>query len=65
MTGVVTQAHHYRDIRNYALHPTREHDTDREAWLTETGATVLAIAVRRYLVKLAEVSALGQVPPSS
>jgi hypothetical protein len=56
MTEVVTEAHHYRDIRNYALHPTREQDTDREAWLTEAGSTVLAIAARRYLVKLAELS---------
>ena len=30
-----------------------EHDAEREAWLTEAGATVLAIAARRYFVKMA------------
>lgn len=59
VTEVVSEGHHYRDIRNYALHPTREHETDREAWLTETGATVLAIAARRYLVKMVELMSLG------
>ena len=53
ITEVVSQAHLFREIRNYALHPVEEHDTDREAWLTETGATLLAIAARRYFVKLA------------
>jgi hypothetical protein len=61
VTEVVSEAHHYRDIRNYALHPTRDHETDREAWLTETGATVLAVAARRYLVKMAELMILGNV----
>jgi hypothetical protein len=63
MTEVVSEAHHYRDIRNYALHPIGAHDTDREAWLTEAGATVLAIAARRYFVKLAELlTAFGVAP---
>jgi hypothetical protein len=49
---LVSQGHHFRDIRNYALHPTLDHETDREAWLTQAGATVLAIAARRYFVKM-------------
>lgn len=52
ITEVVTQAHMFREVRNYALHPVEEHDGDRETWLTETGATLLAIAARRYFVKL-------------
>lgn len=52
ITEVVTQAHLFRDVRNYALHPAEGHDHDRETWLTETGATLLAIAARRYFVKL-------------
>lgn len=52
ITEVVTQAHLFRDVRNYALHPVEGHDRDRETWLTETGATLLAIAARRYFVKL-------------
>ncbi|WP_106848507.1 hypothetical protein [Blastococcus sp. Marseille-P5729] len=55
ITEVVTQAHMYREVRNYALHPVEEHDGDRETWLTETGATLLAIAARRYFVKMAEL----------
>lgn len=50
---VVSQAHMFREVRNYALHPVEPHDGDRETWLTETGATLLAIAARRYFVKLA------------
>ena len=53
VTEVVSQGHQFRDIRNYALHPAGEHDAEREAWLTEAGATVLAIAARRYFVKMA------------
>lgn len=53
ITEVVTQAHMFREVRNYALHPVEEHDGDRETWLTETGATLLAIAARRYFVKMA------------
>lgn len=53
ITELVTQAHMFREVRNYALHPVEEHDGDRETWLTETGATLLAIAARRYFVKLA------------
>ena len=52
ITEVVTQAHMYREVRNYALHPVEDHDGDRETWLTETGATLLAIASRRYFVKM-------------
>jgi hypothetical protein len=55
VTEVVSQGHHFRDIRNYALHPSRKHESDREAWLTEAGATMLAIAARRYFVKMAEL----------
>lgn len=55
VTELVSQGHQFRDIRNYALHPTGEHEADREAWLTEAGATVLAIAARRYFVKMAEL----------
>ena len=55
ITEVVTQAHMFREVRNYALHPVEEHDGDRETWLTETGATLLAIAARRYFVKLASL----------
>lgn len=55
ITEVVTQAHMFREIRNYALHPVEDHDADRETWLTETGATLLAIAARRYFVKLAQL----------
>lgn len=57
ITEVVAQAHLYREIRNYALHPVHPHDGDRETWLTETGATLLAISARRYLVKLADLLA--------
>ncbi|GAB2456710.1 hypothetical protein GCM10027062_41150 [Nocardioides hungaricus] len=53
ITEVVTQAHMFREVRNYALHPVEAHDGDRETWLTETGATLLAIASRRYFVKMA------------
>jgi hypothetical protein len=53
ITEVVTQAHMFREVRNYALHPVEDHDGDRETWLTETGATLLAIAARRYFVKMA------------
>lgn len=52
ITEVVTQAHMFREVRNYALHPVEAHDGDRETWLTETGATLLAIAARRYFVKM-------------
>ena len=52
---VVAQAHLFRDIRNYALHPVEDHDQDREIWLTESGSTVLAIAARRYFVKMASL----------
>lgn len=55
ITEVVTQAHMFREVRNYALHPVEEHDSDRETWLTETGATLLAIAARRYFVKMARL----------
>jgi len=54
----------FREIRNYALHPVEDHDRDREAWLTETGATLLAIAARRYFVKLANLqNRLAESPP--
>lgn len=52
ITEVVTHAHMFREVRNYALHPVEPHDGDRETWLSETGATLLAIAARRYFVKL-------------
>ena len=39
VTEVVAQAHLFRDIRNYALHPVEDDDEDRQAWLTESGAT--------------------------
>ena len=55
LTEISTQAHMFREVRNYALHPVEPHDGDRETWLTETGATMLAIAARRYFVKLAEL----------
>jgi hypothetical protein len=55
VTEPVSQGHQFRDLRNYALHPTQEHEADREAWLTEAGATVLAIAACRYIVKMAEL----------
>lgn len=55
ITEVVTQAHMFREVRNYALHPVEPHDGDRETWLSETGATLLAIAARRYFVKLADL----------
>ena len=64
MTELVSEGHHFRDIRNYALHPAGQHETDREAWLTETGATVLAIASRRYLVKMFELMTLGTATAS-
>lgn len=41
-----------REARNHALHPVEEHHGERETWLTETGATLLAIAARRYVVKI-------------
>lgn len=52
ITEIVTHAHIFREVRNYALHPVEPHDGDRETWLTETGATLLAIAARRYFLKL-------------
>lgn len=55
ITEVVTSAHMFREVRNYALHPVEAHDQDRETWLTQTGATLLAIAARRYFIKLAEL----------
>lgn len=55
LTEVSTQAHMFREVRNYALHPVEPHDGDRETWLSEAGATLLAIAARRYFVKLAEL----------
>jgi hypothetical protein len=57
ITEVVSQAHLFREIRNYALHPVEEHDADRETWLTETGATLLMISARRYFVKLSRLHA--------
>ena len=56
VTEVAAQAHLFRDIRNYALHPV-EDDEDRQAWLTESGATLLAIAGRRYFVRLSGLHA--------
>lgn len=55
ITEVVTQAHMFREVRNYALHPVEDHDSDCETWLTETGATLLATASRRYFVKMADL----------
>lgn len=55
--GGAVQAHLFREIRNYALHPVEEHDADRETWLTETGATLLMISARRYFVKLSRLHA--------
>lgn len=55
VTEVVAYAQLMRDIRNYALHPVDDHDRDRQVWLTETGATLLAIAARRYFVRLSEL----------
>lgn len=55
ITEVVTKAHMFREVRNYALHPVEPHDNDRETWLTETGATLIAIGARRYFVKLADL----------
>lgn len=55
ITEAVAQAHLFRDIRNYALHPVEDHDQDRQSWLTEAGATVLTIAARRYFVKLSDL----------
>lgn len=55
ITEVVTQAHMFREVRNYALHPVQDHDGDRESWLTETGATLLGIASRRYFVKMTDL----------
>ena len=57
VTEVVAQAHLFRDIRNYALHPVEDDDEDRQTWLTESGATLLAIAARRYFVRLSELQA--------
>ena len=45
----------FREVRNYALHPVQDHDGDRESWLTETGATLLGIASRRYFVKMTDL----------
>lgn len=59
---VVTQAHLFRVVRNYALHPVENHDQDRETWLTETGATLLTIAARRYFIKLAGLQDRLQTP---
>ena len=59
---VVSQGHLFREIRNYALHPVEEHDADREMCLTGTGATLLAISARRYLLKLSDLRlALGRL----
>ena len=58
ITEVTNQAHLFREVRNYALHPVEDHDVDREVWLSETGATLLAIAARRYFVKLDEIRKL-------
>lgn len=52
---ILADAHHLRDIRNYALHPVDELDSDREAWLSEAGCAVLVIASRRYFVRLAQL----------
>jgi len=58
ITEVVAQAHLFRDIRNYALHPIEDgDDEDRQTWLTESGATLLAIAGRRYFVRLSDLQA--------
>lgn len=64
VTEVVAQAHLFRDIRNYALHPVEDHDADREAWLTETGATMLTIAARRYFLKLTSFREALTAPPA-
>jgi len=55
LNELLADAHRFRDIRNYALHPVEDHDADRESWLTQTGATVLMLSARRYLVKLADL----------
>ncbi|MCP3424820.1 hypothetical protein NBM05_01925 [Rothia sp. AR01] len=52
---IVTQAHMFREVRNYALHVIETHDGDRETGFAETDATLLAIAARRYFVKLADL----------
>ena len=57
VTELVAQAHLFRDIRNYALHPVEDDDEDRQTWLTESGATLLAIAGRRYFVRLSDLQA--------
>ncbi len=62
VTEVVSHAHHFRDIRNYALHPRAETEADREGWLTEAGATLLAMGARRYFVKLADLQRAGTIP---
>lgn len=61
---VVAHAHLLRDVRNYALHPIEPHDADRETWLTEAGATLLALSARRYLAKLAHLQELGATAPA-
>ena len=55
ITELAADAHRFRDIRNYALHPVEDHDHDREAWLTAAGATVLTLTARRYLSKMAQL----------
>lgn len=53
LNEIRADAHHFRDIRNYALHPVDALDADREAWLSEAGCAVLLISSRRYFVRLA------------
>lgn len=52
LNEVRAEGNRLRDIRNYALHPVDE-DQHLDAWLTESGATVLTVAARSYFVKLA------------
>jgi hypothetical protein len=62
VTEITSQAHLFRAIRNYALHPIEEHDQDREVWLSETGATLLTISARRYFVKMARLEEMLSGP---
>ncbi|MFI8778090.1 hypothetical protein ACIGH6_13520 [Brachybacterium paraconglomeratum] len=50
-----SQAAHFRDLRNYGLHPTGETDDDLEVAFTEAGCAVLYMAAPRYFRQLDQI----------
>jgi hypothetical protein len=58
-----SQAAHYRNLRNYGLHPRTDSSDEKEMHFTESAAALLFLTAHRYFSRLAEVARAIPVTP--